>query len=363
MQHGGMPGLERVSWDDIGLVAAIAEYGSLRQAAKAFGVNASTLVRRIEKLEAGLGTTILDRLPQGFQMNEAGRAIAEVAREMQKSFLRLQDVARLDQSAQGKVKVAVTEGLGAFWLAPRLPAFAAENPGIVVDMESSMDLRNLVRNEADVAIQLRKPENPDLVALRLCHLHAYPFASLAYIEKHGLPSLDDRRMRHRLVLQESEQLANEVIFEFLRRHRVEHEVAFVTNSSVAHLYAVEKGLGIGGLPTFAMAMGARLIPLDVGFSHSTEVWLSYRREFRKVKRVSVVIEWLRKAFDPKRYPWFAPAFTHPAELMAIVNTTMGRADVFDSKLIKDFVSGEGDSRIAGFRRPPGRPRRNPAASA
>ncbi len=41
-----------------------------------------------------------------------------------------------------------------------------------------MDLRNLLRNEADVAIQLKKPENPDLVAVRLCHLHVYPFASL-----------------------------------------------------------------------------------------------------------------------------------------------------------------------------------------
>ncbi len=97
MQHVRIPGLENVSWDDIALVAAIAEYGSLRQAAKSFGVNASTLVRRIEKLEAALGTMILDRLPQGFQMNEAGQAIAEVARDMQRQFLRLQDVSRLDQ--------------------------------------------------------------------------------------------------------------------------------------------------------------------------------------------------------------------------------------------------------------------------
>ncbi len=358
MQHVRIPGLENVSWDDIALVAAIAEYGSLRQAAKSFGVNASTLVRRIEKLEAALGTMILDRLPQGFQMNEAGQAIADVARDMQRQFLRLQDVSRLDQRARGKVKIAVTEGLGSFWLAPRLPHLAAEHPDLLVELESSMDLRNLLRNEADVAIQLKKPENPDLVAVRLCHLHVYPFASLSYLEKYGLPTIENASANHRIVLQESEQVTNEVIAEFLRQHRIERNVSFITNSSVAHLYAVERGLGIGGLPTFAMAMGARLIPIDLGFQHSMEVWVSYRSEMRKVKRVSLVIDWLRQAFDPKRYPWFAATFMHPAEIMEIVNTTMGRPDLFDSAFIKNFIAGDGVSPVVEFKRPPGRPRRH-----
>jgi len=363
MKRDDASGLAGVKWDDIDLIASIASFESLRQAARSFGVNPSTLVRRVEKLEAALGTTILDRLPQGAQLNEAGAAVADVARDMQRAFLRLQEVARLDRSATGRVKVAVTEGLGAFWLAPRLPAFAAANPGLLIDMESSMDFSNLQRNEADVAIQLRRPAAPDLVALRLCHLHVYPFASLGYIESRGLPSLDDRRSRHRLVLQESEQVANDVIFDYLRRHRIEHEVAFVTNSSVAHLYAVEKGLGIGGLPTFAMAMGARLIPIDVGFSHTTEVWISFRPEARKVKRIATVIDWLRQSFDGRRYPWFAPDFQHPADLMEIVNTTMGRRDIFDSRLIKDFISGDANSNIKEFKRKRGRPQRNaPAAT-
>ena len=137
-------------------------------------------------------------------------------------------------------------------------------------------------------------------------------------------AMADKAANHRIVLQESEQVANDVITGFLRQHRIERNVSFITNSSVAHLYAVEKGLGIGGLPTFAMAMGARLVPIDLGFQHTMEVWVSYRPEMRKVKRVSLVIDWLRQTFDPKRYPWFAPNFMHPAEIMEIVNTTMGR---------------------------------------
>lgn len=351
MQHLRIPELEKVSWDDIALMASIAEFGSLRQAALAFRVNASTLVRRVEKLEESLGTRILDRLPQGFRLNKAGAAIAAVAREMRRHFLKLQDVAKRDQDARGRVKIAITEGLGAFWLAPRLPSFTAEHPELLLELEMSMDLKNLMRHEADVAVQIRRPENPDLIAVRLCHLHIYPFASLAYIERYGLPSLVDRRPQHKLVLQESEQIASHVIDEFLRQHGIERDVAIVTNSSVTHLYAVEKGMGIGGLPTFAMAMGARLVPIDIGLSHTAEVWVSYRRELRRTKRIALVVDWLRRVFDPRRYPWFAPGFIHPAEIMAKVNQAMARRDYFDSTLVKTLRDDPMITDMTSFRNP------------
>jgi DNA-binding transcriptional LysR family regulator len=350
MQHVHLPGLENVSWDDIALIATIAEFESLRQAAKSFGVNASTLVRRVEKLEAALGTQILDRLPHGFQMNEAGQAIAEVARDMQAQFLRLQDVSRLDQGVKGKVTIAVTEGLGTFWLAPRLSQFAEEHPDVLLNLRTSMNFSNLLQNEADIAIQLKKPENPDLVAARLCHMHVYPFASVAYLEEYGLPTLAGKGVDHRIVLQQSEQVTNKVILEFLRQHRIERNVSFVTNSSIAHLYAIERGIGVGGLPTFTMVLGGQLVPIDLGFHHTIEVWLSYRSDLRKVRRILFVIDWLRKAFDPKRYPWFAPAFIHPAELMEGVRAALSERKPAASSPINSDDGKHTSDVIADFKR-------------
>jgi DNA-binding transcriptional LysR family regulator len=357
-QHPRLPGLENVSWDDIGLIAAIADFSSLRQAAKALDLNVSTLVRHVERLEKSLGTSIVDRLPQGFQLNDAGQTIAGIAKDMQRHFLRLQDVASRDLQPQGQVRIAITEGLGTFWIAPRLPEFAAENPDILINMECSMDLRNLLRNEADIAIQFRKPENPDLVVSKLCTLHIYPFASLRYVEKHGLPSLGERPSRHQIVLQESEQITNEAIVSFLGKHRIDRNVSFVTNSSIAHLYAIESGLGIGGLPNFTMAMGARLIPIDVDFHHSTEVWISYRKEMRRIKRVSMVIEWLRQIFSPHRYPWFSPTFMHPADVLKTVMNTMSHQSILDSRYIKNIIEGRENSSIDKFRRNVGRPKKS-----
>jgi DNA-binding transcriptional LysR family regulator len=355
-QHPGMPGLENVSWDDIGLIAAIADFPSLRQAAKALGLNVSTLVRHIERLEAGLRTSIVDRLPQGFQLNGNGQAIAVIAKDMQRHFVRLQDVASRDLHAQGQVRIAVTEGLGTFWIAPKLPQFAEDNPDILINMDCSMDLRNLLRNEADIAIQFRKPDNPDLVVAKLCTLHIYPFASLRYLEKHGLPSLGDRPSGHRIVLQESEQIANDAIVAFMGKHRIDRNISFITNSSMAHFYAVESGLGIGGLPNFAMAMGAQLIPIDLDFHHSAEVWISYRKEMRRIKRMSIVIDWLKQIFNPHRYPWFASTFMHPADVLKVVVNTMNRSDMFDFRTIKGFVDVRNSSSISEFRRNVGRPK-------
>jgi DNA-binding transcriptional LysR family regulator len=356
MQHPGIAGLDSIRWDDIGMVAAVAEFSSLRQAARAMKINASTLVRHMERLEKNLGTQIFERQPQGFVLNDAGKAVAGIARDMQRNFNGLREVASQDLTARGRVKIAITEGLGTFWVAPKLPQFAQEHPDILIDMDSSMELRNPIRNEADIAIQFRKPNNPDLIVARLCHVHLYPFASFGYIEKKGMPEIGVRSGGHKIVIQESEQISNAIITEFLRKSRFEASFAFVTNSSIAHLYAVERGLGIGGLPTFAMAMGARLIPIDVNLQHSMEVWISYRRDMRGLKRVAVVIDWLRKIFSPQRYPWFAAEFMHPADIMRIVNKNLDRNDIFDSRIIKDFISGHENISIGNFKRNVGRPR-------
>lgn len=349
-------GLEGVSWDDINLIASVAAFESLRQAAKALGINASTLVRHMERLETALGTMIFDRHPQGFVLNEAGLVVADIARDMQRQFFRLTDVASKDQNPSGHVRIAITEGLGTFWVAPRIARFAVDNPDIIINLESSMELRNPLRNEADIAIQFRKPDNPDLIVARLCHMHIYPFASLAYIENHGIPLSGQSARSHRIVIQEASQFSNDVIEDFLRAKKLQSSVAFITNSSISHLYAVERGLGIGGLPTFSLAMGAGLVPIDINLQHSMEVWISYRRDMRRLKRVSIVIEWLRQIFSPQRYPWFSSTFMHPADIMRIVNRTMDRHNYFDSTIIKRFIDNNDDIEIKEFKRPVGRPR-------
>jgi hypothetical protein len=65
-------------------------------------------------------------------------------------------------------------------------------------------------------------------------------------------------------------------------------------------------------------LGAPLVPVDMGFSHHAELWLTYHKEFRNSDRHKIVIDWLKKIFDPKTYHCFRDEFIHPNDLVPLM---------------------------------------------
>lgn len=96
-------------------------------------------------------------------------------------------------------------------------------------------------------------------------------------------------------------------------------VGIKTNSSIGVLYAVERGAGMGFLPTASVALGAALVAVDLGVHHHADLWLTYHKEFRSSDRHKIVIDWLKKIFDPKIYPCFRDEFIHPSALVALMS--------------------------------------------
>jgi DNA-binding transcriptional LysR family regulator len=176
-----------------------------------------------------------------------------------------------------------------------------------------MDSADLLRLEADVSIQLVRPSNPDLVTRKLGCMHIYPFASRDYIATNGAPGNPLELFQHRIVDQTSPQLPDGVLQGYLGAIDLEGVVSVRTNASTAHFYAVELGIGIGGLPTYAVPLGADLVPLDIGLQHKLDLWLAYNPAVRRIPRVTTFIDWLVEQFNPSRFPWFRDEFIHPNE--------------------------------------------------
>ena len=107
----------------------------------------------------------------------------------------------------GEVLAAVTDGLGTFWLAPRLVEFQQSCPNILVDLHCAMRSADVSRHEADVAIHLTRPASLDVKLSRLGRLHLMFFASQKYIDIFGAPRTAADRSRHRLVGQVAGQIA------------------------------------------------------------------------------------------------------------------------------------------------------------
>lgn len=313
VQPGGIVSPDRVSWDDLRIFVVAARELSLRRAATVLRMSSSKVVRRIERLELALGVRLFDRLPDGVALTAEGRSVLAAALDMERASLSLRAYLDQDLTTRGIVRCSVTEGLGTFWVLPHLAEFNRANPYTIVDLRCTMECADVLRMEADVAIQLTRPERPDLVVAKLGRMHIYPFAARRYAETYGLPGNAAEMAQHRLVDQTSPQLDEGVWPTLLGLPNVEGIVSVRTNASTAHFYAVELGIGIGGLPTYALALGADVIPVDIGLRHELDIWLTYHPDAKSIRRVALFIDWLRSLFDPRRYPWFRDEFIHPRE--------------------------------------------------
>lgn len=325
-QPSGAGLLERVSWDDLRFFVVVARTLSFRKTAAALRTSSSTVVRRMERLEDAVGFRLFDRLPDGVALTTEGRSVYATAQQMERASHSLRAQLDRDATARGTVRCSVTEGLGTLWILPHLARFNKTHPSTIVDLRCSMEVADVLRMEADVAIQLAQPDRVDVKAIRLGRMHIYPFASRRYIETYGAPRSRDEIAHHRIIHQKGPQVPEDGTQRALRRDDIEGLVALRTNASLTHLRAVELGMGIGGIGTYLAAMGSELIPIDIDAYHHVDIWMTYHPDARSTPRVSVFIDWLKTLFDAKQYPWFGDAFIHPRELAKThapkLNTTL-----------------------------------------
>jgi DNA-binding transcriptional LysR family regulator len=333
------------NWDLVRIFLEVARIGSFRAAAERLNMSANFLSKRISMLERAYKTTLITRHVDGIRLTREGLQVLDAAKRMEDASFGL-DCA-LNQATpalSGEVRIAVTEGLGTFWLAPRLVEFQRAYPGLLVDLKCEMRSADVLRLEADVAVQLENPEKPDLKRLKLGRLHVMPFVSPSYVEIYGMPkSADDIRQNHRVVLQDAEQTRGKEMYDkFAGREQIGF-VAMRNNVSTAHLWSIAKGAGIGWLPTYVPALGDPLIPLDIGVQFGLDIWLAYHPEAKKIPRVKQIIEWIVQSFDGRKYPWFRDEFVHPKDLQSsykdaepLVNLFAGFKKVSRPKVVPIF---------------------------
>jgi len=305
-------------WESIRLFLEVVRRGSFRSASERLGQSVNVLRRRIDELEHQLNTILLTRHVDGVRTTIEGAQILAAAEQMEAaSFNLVRARDRAAPSLAGEVKIAITEGLGTFWLAPRLVEFQKSYPRLLIDLGCAMRSVDVLRLEADAAVQLTKPTAPDLKVVRLGRLHAMLFAGKSYVDAYGQPKTRDELLKHRFVLQVSDQTTSQQVYDQVFAGVPQPGfVAMRTNVSSAHYWAIAKGAGIGWLPTYAGAIGARVVPIDIGpeFLRSFDIWLTYHADANRIPRVRKTIDWIIESFDSKEFPWFGDEFLHPNDM-------------------------------------------------
>jgi DNA-binding transcriptional LysR family regulator len=312
-EHLGSSLNRLTDWDAARIFLEVVRCGSFRSAAERLSQSVNLVRRRIDDFERQTGAMLFTRDVHGTRLTDEGAQVVSAVERMEAaSFDLLRARGSVTQNLAGEVRVAITEGLGTFWLAPRLVEFQQAHPNILVDLHCAMQSADVQRHEADIAIQLSRPTTLDAKMVKLGRMHVMFFASEKYIETFGAPKTYQELIRHRVVMQFADQTGAKEIFDSWFPGITQQDLLVMrTNVSSANYWAVSKGAGIGLLPTYAFALSSKLVPLQIDLCRPFDIWLSYHPDSNRIPRIRRMIDWIIEAFNPVKFPWFRDEFIHP----------------------------------------------------
>ncbi len=189
-----------LDWDKLRVFHAAAKAGSFTHAADALNLSQSAISRQVSALEDEVGVPLFLRHARGLKLTEQGELLYNTANDV---LVRLENARiRLTDSKDhpsGTLRVTTTAGLGAGWLTDRIPEFTEAYPDINLQLIFSNEELDLGMREADCAIRLSQPMQPDLIQRKLFTVHFHIYASPAYLAKHGAPTSIADIGKHRMV--------------------------------------------------------------------------------------------------------------------------------------------------------------------
>jgi DNA-binding transcriptional LysR family regulator len=300
-----MPALD---WDDLRHALAIGAAGSLAGAARSLGVNHTTVLRRLDALEARLGSRLFDRLRSGYQPTEAGLALLEQARHM---ATRADEIERLvlgrDRELTGALRVTTAFVLMDHLLPQPLADFSRAYPGIEVEVIENAFLADLssrhadaanvgARREADVALRLSDHVAEHLVGRRLgmtaCRVYAL----------RGAPDLPQALTPIDVLTREAPWVAFErdaaarVYDRWFRDHVRQPNVRVRVDIFNAKAAMLRTGIGVGVLPTFMEGKHPELVAVSEPIPELAQpVWMLTHPDLRQTARVRVFMQFVGDA--------------------------------------------------------------------
>lgn len=291
-----------IDWDRVRVFHAVAQAGSFTRAAERLGLSQSAISRQIGALEEDLNTPLFHRHARGLVLTEQGEILLQTASEVAKRMASVQAVLgeSRDEPA-GHLRVNTTIGLGTVWLVPHLTEFLNRYPEITVSMVISDDDVDLSMREADVAVRLARPTQPDLIQRRLMTVHTHIYAALSYLERHGTPSKADDLDRHRLIAYGEDHSAPVPSLNWMLVAGREEEddarpprkATLKINNVYGMLRATESGLGLASLPDYIVHKSTvlkRVLPELEGPTFTA--YFVYPEELKTSKRVAVFRDFL-----------------------------------------------------------------------
>ena len=287
-----------MDWDKLRVFHTVAEAGSFTHAGEVLNLSQSAVSRQISALEESLNASLFHRHARGLILTEQGELLHRAAREV---FHRLSMAeAALTEGKDrpgGPLTITTPIAFGSTWLTPRMAEFLQHYPEISVNLMLSEGALDLGMREADVAIRLSKPTQPDLVQRHLITVNSHAFATPAYLDRHGTPQSVADLNDHQLIVYGDLGRPPVPDINWLTSVGLNGGTPRKPVLTINNLYgiyrAIRAGIGIGSLPDYMVAYDrplVKVLPELVGTA--VDAYFVYPEELRHTKRIMVFRDFL-----------------------------------------------------------------------
>lgn len=273
----------KLSWDDMCLVHAIAESGTLSGAARALGVSHPTVFRRLNRLERKMGVRFFDRARDGYTATAAAEEVSSLAQELSKDVLAVERrIAGRDSRPAGTLRITTTDTLLFGWLSPGLREFRRSYPDIRLDLVVSNDVFSLSKREADIAVRPTRKPDESLVGRRIGTIEQAAYMAKTQV----IHAKTEEAMASNDWIGPDESVTYPSFDRWLEKEGLVGRCRIRVNTVYGMLAAARAGLGMSVLPCYLGEKDARLRRIGGTIpSMATDLWILTHPELRKTERV------------------------------------------------------------------------------
>lgn len=287
-----------MDWDKLRVFHAVAEAGSFTHAGDTLNLSQSAVSRQISHLEESLRVPLFHRHARGLILTEQGEILFQTARDV---FAKLATTEAIlsegKDRPKGPLRLTTTVALGSNWLTPRIGAFLELYPEISLTLILNDSELDLSMRQADVALRLTLPRQPDLIQRHLKTIKFHLYAAPSYLKRAGVPRSPADLVDHRLVIygETAHPPFPNVnwLLDVASGPRGRPASVLRMNNYYAMYRAVQTGVGIAALPDYMAREDVSLVRVIPDLEGpQVPAYFVYPEELRHSKRITVLRDFL-----------------------------------------------------------------------
>lgn len=277
-----------MDWDKVRVFLEVARTGQILGAAKRLKLNHATVARKLTALEKDLKTKLVNRQTTGSSLTPSGVALLVAAERAESELLRVgSQLTSVAEKVSGTVRIGAPDGLGNYFLADHLGAFAAANPALILQLVALPRTFSLAKREADIVVTLERPTEGRLISTKLTDYTLSVYASEDYL-KRAAP------------IQEPSDLADHLLITYIHDIIYSRALDYASSFSelvsrryecgnvVGQIEAVRSGHGVGILHDYAAGRYPELHRILPATRFTRSYWLVSHPDTHEIRRVREV---------------------------------------------------------------------------